>query len=65
MIVILLLQAWEDTHAKWEHATKLILNHPKTKLEDCQVCVRCTFMKSAKCTVECNKTTPELLFFSP
>uniref|UniRef100_W5KGH6 Neurofibromin n=1 Tax=Astyanax mexicanus TaxID=7994 RepID=W5KGH6_ASTMX len=29
-------EAWEDTHAKWEHATKLILNHPKTKLEDCQ-----------------------------
>ncbi|XP_076842769.1 neurofibromin isoform X1 [Brachyhypopomus gauderio] len=30
-------EAWEDTHAKWEHATKLILTHPKTKLEDCQV----------------------------
>ncbi|KAF7700963.1 neurofibromin isoform X1 [Silurus meridionalis] len=29
-------EAWEDTHAKWEYATKLILNHPKTKLEDCQ-----------------------------
>lgn len=30
-------QAWEDTHAKWEQATKLILTHPKTKLEDGQV----------------------------
>ncbi|CAB1316220.1 unnamed protein product, partial [Coregonus sp. 'balchen'] len=28
--------AWEDTHAKWEQATKLILTHPKTKLEDGQ-----------------------------
>ncbi|KAG7483656.1 hypothetical protein MATL_G00040740 [Megalops atlanticus] len=27
-------EAWEDTHAKWEHATKLILNHPKTKIEE-------------------------------
>uniref|UniRef100_A0A4W5KLB6 Neurofibromin n=1 Tax=Hucho hucho TaxID=62062 RepID=A0A4W5KLB6_9TELE len=30
-------EAWEDTHAKWEQATKLILTHPKTKLEDGQV----------------------------
>ncbi|XP_063809725.1 neurofibromin isoform X3 [Pseudophryne corroboree] len=30
-------EAWEDTHAKWEQATKLILNFPKTKLEDGQV----------------------------
>uniref|UniRef100_A0A673WT45 Neurofibromin n=1 Tax=Salmo trutta TaxID=8032 RepID=A0A673WT45_SALTR len=29
-------EAWEDTHAKWEQATKLILTHPKTKLEDGQ-----------------------------
>ncbi|XP_064425136.1 neurofibromin [Latimeria chalumnae] len=27
-------EAWEDTHTKWEHATKLILNYPKAKLED-------------------------------
>ncbi|XP_053130571.1 neurofibromin isoform X2 [Hemicordylus capensis] len=30
-------EAWEDTHLKWETATKLILNYPKTKLEDGQV----------------------------
>ncbi|XP_075189942.1 neurofibromin [Anomaloglossus baeobatrachus] len=30
-------EAWEDTHAKWEQATKLILNFPKTKLEDGQL----------------------------
>ncbi|KAH0511460.1 Neurofibromin [Microtus ochrogaster] len=29
-------EAWEDTHAKWEQATKLILNYPKTKMEDGQ-----------------------------
>lgn len=29
-------QAWEDTHAKWEQATKQILNHPKNKVEDGQ-----------------------------
>ncbi|OCT92368.1 hypothetical protein XELAEV_18015426mg [Xenopus laevis] len=29
-------EAWEDTHAKWDHATRLILNYPKTKLEDGQ-----------------------------
>ncbi|XP_043387402.1 neurofibromin isoform X4 [Chelonia mydas] len=30
-------EAWEDTHTKWEQATKLILNYPKTKMEDGQV----------------------------
>ncbi|XP_077338541.1 neurofibromin isoform X3 [Lithobates pipiens] len=30
-------EAWEDTYTKWEQATKLILNFPKTKLEDGQV----------------------------
>uniref|UniRef100_A0ABM5EN50 Neurofibromin isoform X1 n=1 Tax=Pogona vitticeps TaxID=103695 RepID=A0ABM5EN50_9SAUR len=30
-------EAWEDTHLKWETATKLILNYPKTKMEDGQV----------------------------
>ncbi|XP_029467778.1 neurofibromin isoform X5 [Rhinatrema bivittatum] len=29
-------EAWEDTHTKWEVATKHILNYPKTKLEDGQ-----------------------------
>ncbi|XP_048468774.1 neurofibromin isoform X1 [Rhincodon typus] len=30
-------EAWEDTYTKWDHATKLILNYPKTKMEDGQV----------------------------
>uniref|UniRef100_A0A4W3I8P4 Neurofibromin n=1 Tax=Callorhinchus milii TaxID=7868 RepID=A0A4W3I8P4_CALMI len=30
-------EAWEDTYTKWEQATKLILNYPKTKIEDGQV----------------------------
>ncbi|KAF7244323.1 Neurofibromin [Varanus komodoensis] len=30
-------EAWEDTHLKWDVATKLILNYPKTKMEDGQV----------------------------
>ncbi|XP_066552238.1 neurofibromin isoform X3 [Amia ocellicauda] len=30
-------EAWEDTYAKWDQATKLILNYPKTKIEDGQV----------------------------
>ncbi|KAJ6657871.1 hypothetical protein lerEdw1_001791 [Lerista edwardsae] len=29
-------EAWEDTHLKWEAATKLILNYPKAKMEDGQ-----------------------------
>ncbi|XP_025020716.1 neurofibromin isoform X2 [Python bivittatus] len=30
-------EAWEETLSKWEAATKLILNYPKTKMEDGQV----------------------------
>ncbi|KAM6466311.1 neurofibromin isoform 3-T3 [Liasis olivaceus] len=30
-------EAWEETHLKWEAATKLVLNYPKTKMEDGQV----------------------------
>lgn len=60
---MLVLQAWEDTHSKWEHATKLILNHPKTKLEDCQVCLRRQIYKTCvyACTVERTKATTDLL----
>ncbi|XP_058853866.1 neurofibromin isoform X5 [Acipenser ruthenus] len=29
-------EAWEDTYAKWDQATKLILNYPKTRIEDGQ-----------------------------
>lgn len=31
------LQAWEDTFAKWDQATKQILNFPKNKADDGQV----------------------------
>lgn len=31
------LQAWEDTYAKWDNATKQILNFPKNKADDGQV----------------------------
>ena len=30
-------QAWEDTYAKWDQATKQILNFPKNKADDGQV----------------------------
>lgn len=31
------MQAWEDTYAKWDQATKQILNFPKNKADDGQV----------------------------
>ncbi|KAK0135823.1 Neurofibromin [Merluccius polli] len=30
------IEAWEDTHAKWDQATKYILNFPKNKADDGQ-----------------------------
>lgn len=30
-------QAWEETHSKWDQATKQILNSPKNKADDGQV----------------------------
>ncbi|XP_031429635.1 neurofibromin isoform X2 [Clupea harengus] len=35
-------EAWEDTHTKWEQATKHILNHPKNKVEDGQEWINMT-----------------------
>ncbi|XP_062328216.1 neurofibromin isoform X4 [Osmerus eperlanus] len=35
-------KAWEDTHAKWEQATKQILNLPKNKVEDGQEWINMT-----------------------
>lgn len=37
LIVVFSRQAWEDTYAKWEQATKQILNFPKNKADDGQV----------------------------
>uniref|UniRef100_A0A8C1VGT1 Neurofibromin 1a n=1 Tax=Cyprinus carpio TaxID=7962 RepID=A0A8C1VGT1_CYPCA len=39
------VEAWEDTYAKWEQATKQILNHPKNKVEDGQVVKRMLISK--------------------
>ncbi|KAL2095360.1 hypothetical protein ACEWY4_010079 [Coilia grayii] len=30
------IEAWEDTYRKWDHATKLLVHQPKSKLEDGQ-----------------------------
>ncbi|XP_041097268.1 neurofibromin isoform X10 [Polyodon spathula] len=35
-------EAWEDTYAKWDQATKLILNYPKTRIEDGQEWINMT-----------------------
>ncbi|XP_048119775.1 neurofibromin isoform X1 [Alosa alosa] len=35
-------EAWEDTYAKWDQATKQILNHPKNKVEDGQEWINMT-----------------------
>uniref|UniRef100_A0AAY5LD07 Neurofibromin n=1 Tax=Esox lucius TaxID=8010 RepID=A0AAY5LD07_ESOLU len=35
-------EAWEDTHARWEQATKQILNFPKNKVEDGQEWINMT-----------------------
>uniref|UniRef100_A0AAQ5ZUP7 Neurofibromin 1b n=1 Tax=Amphiprion ocellaris TaxID=80972 RepID=A0AAQ5ZUP7_AMPOC len=31
------IEAWEDTHSKWDQATKQILNFPKNKADDGQI----------------------------
>uniref|UniRef100_A0A4W4FPH0 Neurofibromin n=1 Tax=Electrophorus electricus TaxID=8005 RepID=A0A4W4FPH0_ELEEL len=38
-------EAWEDTHVKWEQATKQMLNHTKNKVEDGQVSDAALFFK--------------------
>uniref|UniRef100_A0A8B9GUE6 Neurofibromin n=1 Tax=Astyanax mexicanus TaxID=7994 RepID=A0A8B9GUE6_ASTMX len=59
-------EAWEDTHAKWEHATKLILNHPKTKLEDCQEWINMTgFLCALGGVCLQQRNTPGLATYSP
>ncbi|XP_057176570.1 neurofibromin isoform X1 [Triplophysa rosa] len=58
-------EAWEDTHAKWEHATKLILSHPKTKLEDSQEWINMTGFLCALGGVCLQRNTSALATYSP
>ncbi|KAJ8348709.1 hypothetical protein SKAU_G00272980 [Synaphobranchus kaupii] len=59
-------EAWEDTHAKWEHATKLILNHPKTKIEDGQEWINMTgFLCALGGVCLQQRSMPGLATYSP
>ncbi|KAI1903671.1 hypothetical protein AGOR_G00029600 [Albula goreensis] len=59
-------EAWEDTHAKWEHATKLILNHPKTKIEDGQEWINMTgFLCALGGVCLQQRSVPGLATYSP
>ncbi|CAM4729486.1 unnamed protein product [Leuciscus chuanchicus] len=59
-------EAWEDTHAKWEHATRLILSHPKTKLEDGQEWINMTgFLCALGGVCLQQRNTPALATYSP
>uniref|UniRef100_A0AAZ3PK72 Ras-GAP domain-containing protein n=1 Tax=Oncorhynchus tshawytscha TaxID=74940 RepID=A0AAZ3PK72_ONCTS len=59
-------EAWEDTHAKWEQATKLILTHPKTKLEDGQEWINMTgFLCALGGVCLQQRSAPGLATYSP
>ncbi|CAB1352784.1 unnamed protein product, partial [Coregonus sp. 'balchen'] len=59
-------EAWEDTHAKWEQATKLILTHPKTKLEDGQEWINMTgFLCALGGVCLQQRSVPGLATYSP
>ncbi|KAG7470552.1 hypothetical protein MATL_G00115000 [Megalops atlanticus] len=59
-------EAWEDTHAKWEQATKLILNYPKTKIEDGQEWINMTgFLCALGGVCLQQRSTPSLATYSP
>ncbi|XP_046876380.1 neurofibromin-like [Hypomesus transpacificus] len=59
-------EAWEDTHAKWEQATKLILQHPKTKLEDGQEWINMTgFLCALGGVCLQQRSAPGLATYSP
>ncbi|KPP76712.1 hypothetical protein Z043_103921 [Scleropages formosus] len=58
--------AWEDTYAKWEHATKLILNYPKIKIEDGQEWINMTgFLCALGGVCLQQRSTPCLPTYSP
>ncbi|KTF87396.1 hypothetical protein cypCar_00029282, partial [Cyprinus carpio] len=59
------LEAWEDTYAKWEQATKQILNHPK-KVEDGQEWINMTgFLCALGGVCLQQRSTPSLGTYSP
>ncbi|TRY54116.1 hypothetical protein DNTS_031164 [Danionella cerebrum] len=60
------VEAWEDTHAKWEQATKQILNHPKNKVEDGQEWINMTgFLCALGGVCLQQRSTPSLGTYSP
>ncbi|XP_034166523.1 neurofibromin isoform X5 [Pangasianodon hypophthalmus] len=60
------IEAWEDTHAKWEQATKQILNHPKNKVEDGQEWINMTgFLCALGGVCLQQRSTPSLGTYSP
>uniref|UniRef100_A0A672P9P1 Neurofibromin 1 n=1 Tax=Sinocyclocheilus grahami TaxID=75366 RepID=A0A672P9P1_SINGR len=60
------VEAWEDTHAKWEQATKHILNHPKNKVEDGQEWINMTgFLCALGGVCLQQRSTPSLGTYSP
>ncbi|XP_069040595.1 neurofibromin isoform X2 [Lepisosteus oculatus] len=59
-------EAWEDTYAKWDQATKLILNYPKTKIEDGQEWINMTgFLCALGGVCLQHRSTPGLATYSP
>ncbi|XP_053502363.1 neurofibromin isoform X3 [Ictalurus furcatus] len=59
-------EAWEDTLAKWEQATKQILNHPKNKVEDGQEWINMTgFLCALGGVCLQQRSTPSLGTYSP
>ncbi|XP_051717330.1 neurofibromin isoform X2 [Ctenopharyngodon idella] len=60
------IEAWEDTHAKWEQATKQIINHPKNKVEDGQEWINMTgFLCALGGVCLQQRSTPSLGTYSP
>ncbi|XP_030632149.1 neurofibromin isoform X1 [Chanos chanos] len=60
------IEAWEDTYAKWEQATKQILNHPKNKVEDGQEWINMTgFLCALGGVCLQQRSTPSIGTYSP
>ncbi|XP_072548026.1 neurofibromin isoform X3 [Salminus brasiliensis] len=60
------IEAWEDTHAKWEQSTKQILNHPKNKAEDGHEWINMTgFLCALGGVCLQQRSTPSLGTYSP
>ncbi|XP_022522936.1 neurofibromin isoform X7 [Astyanax mexicanus] len=60
------IEAWEDTHVKWEQSTKQILNHPKNKAEDGHEWISMTgFLCALGGVCLQQRSTPSLGTYSP